>query len=66
MSDTDSLNLFIEINISEFIFIIVESSEDQAFKIIHKDSIQTKGISNDRITDLNLMFETLKKKNLSN
>ena len=62
MSDTDSLNLFIEINISEFIFIIVEGSEDQAFKIIHKDSIQTKGISNDRITDLNLMFETLKKK----
>ena len=37
MSDTDSLNLFIEINISEFIFIIVEGSEDQAFKIIHKD-----------------------------
>ena len=58
--------LFLEINDSEYIFVIGDKNEDNKFKIIHKSIVKIRGIENSRITDFDLVFNTIKKKYFSN
>jgi len=53
--------LFLEINDSEYIFVIGDKNEDNKFKIIHKSIVKIHGIENSRITDFDLVFNTIKK-----
>ena len=52
--------LFLEINDSEYIFVIGNKNEDNKFKIIHKSIVKIHGIENSRITDFDLVFNTIK------
>ena len=58
---TNSPSLFIEINNSEYIFVVGDKNEKDNFKIIHKCIVPIQGIKNYRITDYNLVFMDLKK-----
>ena len=58
--------LFLEINDSEYIFVIVDKNEGNKFKIIHESNVKIHGIENSRITDFDLVFNTIKKKYFSN
>ena len=42
--ETNSLNLFIEINNLEFVFVVVESNDNNYSKIIFKQKIPIQGI----------------------
>ena len=53
--------LFLEINDSEYIFVIGDKNEDNKFKIIHESIVKIHGIENSRITDFDLVFNTIKK-----
>ena len=53
--------LFLEINDSEYIFVIGNKNEDNKFKIIHESIVKIHGIENSRITDFDLVFNTIKK-----
>ena len=53
--------LFLEINDSEYIFVIGNKNEDNKFKIIHESIVKINGIENSRITDFDLVFNTIKK-----
>ena len=52
--------LFIEIKNSEYTFLVGENNEDNDFKLIYKNCIQTKGIVNNKIIDFELAYKSLK------
>ena len=56
------LNLFIEINNSEFVFVVVESVDDNNSKIIFIENIPIQGIKDNKIYDYNLILTILKEK----
>ena len=56
-----NLTLFIEINNSEFIFVVSNNSDNDSFEILHKDIIPIQGISNNKISDYELISSVLKK-----
>ena len=56
-----SPKLFIEINNSEYIFVVGDENEKKNFKIIYKSIEQLQGIQKKKITDLDLVFNTIKK-----
>jgi len=56
------LNLFIEINNLNFIFVVVERVDDNYSKIILKENIPIQGIEDNKITDYNLIFKIFKEK----
>ncbi len=58
---SDSPYLFIEINNSEFIFIVIENVENNEFKLLYEISVPIEGIQNNKISDHNLVFEIFKK-----
>ena len=60
-----NLTLFIEINNSEFIFVVSNNSDNDSFEILHKDIIPIQGISNNKISDYELISSVLKKNILS-
>jgi len=53
--------LFIEINNSEYVFVVGDSDENNNFKIIYKNAIPAEGSKNQKITDFDLIFNVLKK-----
>jgi len=53
--------LFIEINNSEYIFAVGDENKKKDFKIVYKYIEQLKGIQKNRITDFDLVFNTIKK-----
>ena len=53
--------LFIEINNSEYVFVVGDSDENNNFKIIYKNVIPAEGIKNQKITDFDLIFDVLKR-----
>ena len=57
---TNSLNLFIEINNLEFVFVVVDRINDNYSKIIFKQKIPIKGIEENKIIDHYLILKTLK------
>ncbi len=56
------LNLFIEINNSEFVFVVVESVDDNNSKIIFIENIPIQGIKDNKIYDYNLILTIFKEK----
>ena len=56
-----SLKLYIEINNSEYIFAVGDENEKRNLKIIYKSIEQLQGIQKNRITDFDLVFNTIKK-----
>ena len=56
-----SPKLFIEINNSEYIFVVGDENEKKNFKIIYKSIEQLQGIQKKKIADLDLVFNTIKK-----
>ena len=59
---TNPLNLFIEINNFEFVFVVVESSDDNNSKIVFIENIPIQGIKDNKIHDYNLILTILKEK----
>ena len=59
-----SPKLYIEINNSEYIFAVGDEHEKKDFKIIYESSEKLQGIQNNKITDFDLVYNTLKKKYL--
>ena len=59
-----SPKLYIEINNSEYVFAVGDENEKKDFKIIYESSEKLQGIQNNKITDFDLVFNTLKKKYL--
>ena len=53
--------LFIEINNSDFIFAARDKNEQDNFKLIYKSIVPIQGIENYKITDFDLVFNTIKK-----
>ncbi len=58
----NSLNLFIEINNSKFVFVLVERVRDDFSKIIFEEKIPIQGIEDKKITDYNLILKIFKEK----
>ncbi len=56
------LNLLIEINNFEFIFVVVERVDDNYSKIIFKENIPIQGIKDNMIVDYNLILKIFKEK----
>ena len=56
-----SPKLFIEINNSEYIFAVGDENEKKNFQIIYKSIEPLHGIQKKRITDFDLVFNTIKK-----
>ena len=56
-----SPKLFIEINNSEYIFAVGDENEKKNFQIIYKSIEQLQGIQKKKITDFDLVFNTIKK-----
>ena len=56
---TNSLDLLIEINDFEFIFIVIESSDNNANRIILTDNIPLQGIRDEKIHDYNLVLSLI-------
>ena len=56
-----SPNLFIEINNLEFVFIVIDNSENNEDKLLYKNSVPLEGMENNKISDFNLVFDILKK-----
>ena len=59
---TKSLNLLIEINNFDFIFVVVEKIDDNNSKIIFKENIPIQGIKDNLIIDYNLILKIFKDK----
>ena len=59
--ETSSPTLFIEINDTDFIFIAGDENEQGNFEIIYKHYAKIQGIENQRIVDLDLTYNTIKK-----
>ena len=60
--ENDSPILFIEINISEIIFIVSEKDNSENYEILFKDRIINQNIIDLKYTDYNLIRDLLKKK----
>ncbi len=60
--ETNSLNLFIEINNLEFVFVVVESNDNNYSKIIFKQKIPIQGIKEEKIFDYDSILNTFKEK----
>ncbi len=56
-----SKTLFIEINLYEYIFLVGENLENEEFKLIYKNSTPLIGIKDNKISDFDLIYNTLKK-----
>jgi len=56
-----SPNLFIEINSSEYIFIVGDKNENDHFRIIYKNIITNQAIFDSKIIDFDLAYNTIKK-----
>ena len=59
---TKSLNLFIEINSFDFMFVVVERIDDNYSKIIFKENIPIQGIKDNQIIDYNSILKIFKAK----
>ena len=59
---TNPINLFIEINNFEFVFVVVESVDDNNSKIIFIENIPIQGIKDNKIFDYNLILTIFKEK----
>jgi len=56
-----SPKLFIEINNSEYIFVVGDKRDNEDFKLIYKCFVPIQGIKNNKIIDYNLVYSTIKK-----
>lgn len=56
-----SPNLFIEINNLEFVFIVIDNLGNNEDKFLYKNSVPLEGMENNKISDFDLVFNTLKK-----
>ncbi len=54
-------NLFIEFGKLEFSFIVFEEKENNLIEIVYKNFVPVEGIENNRISDLNLVYDLIKK-----
>ena len=59
--EINSPSLFIEINNSEYIFVVVDNNEQDNFKVIYKCTESIQGINNSKITDFDQVFNDIKK-----
>jgi cell division protein FtsA len=59
--EINSPALFIEINSSEYIFIVGDENENGDFKLIYECKTNPDGIEDNRIADFNLVLNTIKK-----
>ena len=59
--DDSSLTLYLEINNSNYIFFVTEKDEQNNFKIAYKQEIPLRGLENDRILDLEIVSNIVKK-----
>ncbi len=57
----NSPNLYIEINMFEFIFIVVNTDDNDDCKIMHINSIPIQGIADYQFSDTELIFDLLQK-----
>jgi cell division protein FtsA len=57
----NSPSLFIEINNFEYIFAVGDKDQQDNFKLIYEHIVPTKGIEKTRITNLDLVFDDIKK-----
>ena len=53
----EPLNLFIEINNFNFVFVVVERVNENYSKIILEENIPIQGIQDNKITDYNLILK---------
>ncbi len=58
----NSLNLFIEINNFEFVFVVFESADDNYWKLIFKEKVPIQGIKDNKIIDQTLVLKILRDK----
>ena len=58
----EPLNLFIEINNFNFVFVAVERVNENYSKIILEENIPIQGIQDNKITDYNLIVKIFKEK----
>ena len=58
----EPLNLFIEINNFNFVFVVVERVNENYSKIILEENIPIQGIQDNKITDYNLILKIFKEK----
>ena len=58
--EINSPKFFIEINRFEYIFGVGDHDEDKDFQLIYKKSIPLQAISNNRIIDFDLAYNTIK------
>ena len=56
-----SLTLYLEINNLSFIFLVGESDEYEQFKIVYNLVLPIQGIENNKITDLEVVSDLIKK-----
>ena len=56
-----TLNLYLEINNLNFIFLVGERDENDNFKIVYKLELPLQGIQNNKITDLDQVTDVIKK-----
>ena len=56
-----NLNLYLEINNSNFIFYVAENNENEELKIVHKLDVCLEEFKNNRISDLEKVFNKIKK-----
>jgi cell division protein FtsA len=57
----NSPSLFIEINNSEYVFVVGDKDEQDNFKVVYKCTEQIQGINNSQITDFDQVFNDIKK-----
>ena len=55
------LNLLIEINYSEIVFLVVESTENSDLKILYKNSVPIQGIESNKISNIEVVLDIFKK-----
>ena len=55
------LKLYLEINNSSYIFFVGKYDENENFEIIYKLKVPLEGVENNRISDLEKSFNTIKK-----
>ena len=58
---TKSTNLFIEINNFHFVFAVGQNEEDNKFQLLHIHSVPVQGITDNKISDYDLICNIFKK-----
>ena len=61
-----SLNLFLEINFTNLVFLVGKNDENNNIEVVYELKAPLNGIDNNRITDFEKLFSTIKKKCLFN